>query len=334
MGAWSGRLISLGAAGSAELRGAGARAGLRRRQAGAPLLALLAARAAGRVGREAAGPGRVALALSAELVHSATLLHDDVVDDGLTRRGLPAPRVAYGNSVSVLSGDWMLAQALDLALRSRVPGAVPALVRTLRELVAGEGRQLALRGDANFTPGDALWIAQMKTGSLFGYCAEAGGLSARAPAPLTEALRAFGLACGTAFQISDDLLDFESDAATLGKAVLADVAEGKASVPLALALEETPALRTELRALLHEQLAPEAPGAPAAAPDEAPANELRQARLRAFAARIARTPALTRARALAADERDRALQALALLPESPTRALLGLVATLLLERHS
>jgi len=113
-----------------------------------PLLALLSARAAhpGRRSR-----GRVALAVAAELIHSATLLHDDVIDDGLTRRGLPAPRVAYGNSVSVLAGDWLLTTALDLALRSRVPGAVEALVRTLRELVAGEARQLSLRGSTDFT---------------------------------------------------------------------------------------------------------------------------------------------------------------------------------------
>src|SRR5436309_10966386 len=108
-----------------------------------PLLVLLSARAAapGRRGR-----GRVALALVAELVHSATLLHDDVIDDGLTRRGLPAPRVAYGNGVSVLAGDWLLAASLELALRSRAPGAVEALVRTLRILVEGEARQPGLRG--------------------------------------------------------------------------------------------------------------------------------------------------------------------------------------------
>src|SRR3954463_10740884 len=191
-----------------------------------PLLTLLAARAAA-PGRRARG--RVALALVAELVHSATLLHDDVIDDGLTRRGQPAPRVAYGNAVSVLSGDWLLAASLDLTLRSRVPLAMPALVRTLRTLVEGEGRQLALRGRTDFSAEDAVFVAAKKTGSLFAFCGEAGALAAGAPEAVARALREFGQRAGCAFQITDDLLDFEADAATLGKAVLADVVEGKPS---------------------------------------------------------------------------------------------------------
>ena len=108
-----------------------------------PLLLLLSARAAA-PGRRARGS--VALALVAEMVHSATLLHDDVIDDGLTRRGLPAPRVAYGNGVSVIAGDWLLAASLELALRAEAPGALEALVGTLRRLVEGESKQIALRG--------------------------------------------------------------------------------------------------------------------------------------------------------------------------------------------
>src|SRR3954468_10899244 len=126
-----------------------------------PLLVLLSARAAGPRAR-----GRLKLALVAELVHSATLLHEDVIDDGLTRRGLPAPRIAYGNGVSVLAGDWLLAASLEMALRSRAPGAVEALVRTLRRLVEGEARQIGLRGSTTFTSDDALQIAHLKTGSL------------------------------------------------------------------------------------------------------------------------------------------------------------------------
>src|SRR5689334_6791645 len=212
-----------------------------------PLLVLLSARAAAPARRSR---GRVALALVSELVHSATLLHDDVIDDGLTRRGLPAPRVAYGNAVSVLSGDWLLAASLDLALRSRVPAAMPALVRTLRTLVEGEARQLALRGRTDFVAEDALLVASKKTGSLFAFCGEAGALAAGAPPRVVEALRRFGQHAGVAFQITDDLLDFESDAATLGKAVLADVVEGKPSLPLAIALKRLPPLREELGRLL------------------------------------------------------------------------------------
>ncbi len=295
-----------------------------------PLLVMLSARAAGEPanGVRRSRKGRVALALAAELIHSATLLHDDVIDDGLTRRGLPAPRVVYGNSISVLTGDWMLTEALEMARRSRAPGALEALTRALRELVAGEARQLKLRGDASFTAQDARWVARMKTGALFGFCAEAGGLAARASPGVTSALREFGLACGTAFQISDDLLDFRAAAPALGKAVLADVAEGKASLPVALALEEQPALRAELRALLEarrERGADDEPGL-------GPVASIFAARARSLAQKIAATSALARARLLAEQERDAGLAALARLPASPTRELLELVARLLLDR--
>src|SRR3989449_6047184 len=146
-----------------------------------PLLLLLSARAAvpGLRAR-----GRVPLALVAEMVHSATLLHDDVIDDGLNRRGLPAPRVAYGNGVSVIAGDWLLAASLDLALRGNPPWAPEALVRTLPQVVGGEGRQIARRGKTDFTADDALTIAAKKTGSLFGWCGEAGAVGAPAPPPV------------------------------------------------------------------------------------------------------------------------------------------------------
>jgi octaprenyl-diphosphate synthase len=282
-----------------------------------PLLLLLSARAAvpGRRSR-----GRVALALVAEMVHSATLLHDDVIDDGLTRRGLPAPRVAYGNGVSVIAGDWLLAASLDLALRAEAPGTMEALVRTLRQLVEGESRQIALRGRTDFTADDALQIAHLKTGSLFAFCGEAGALVARAPEPVAIALRDFGLRAGSAFQIADDLLDFESDAATLGKAVLADVTEGKPSLPLAIALKRLPPLREEMAELLRL--------------DGGTAEEEVRARVRAFAGRLSRTGALGAARRIAEKERDAALAALERVPDSPTRELLAQVARALLSRKN
>jgi octaprenyl-diphosphate synthase len=296
-----------------ELNGAAAdliRAGGKRVR---PLLVLLAARAAG-PGRRARG--RVPLALLAEMIHSATLLHDDVIDDGLTRRGLPAPRVTYGNGVSVIAGDWLLAASLELALRADAPGAMEALVRTLRQLVEGESKQIALRGKTDFTADDALQIAHLKTGSLFAFCGEAGALAARAPAEVVTALRDFGMRSGSAFQIADDLLDFESDAATLGKAVLADVMEGKPSLPLAIALKRLPPLREEMAALLKL---------------DGSEDEVRL-RVRTFAGRLSRTGALGAARRIAEKERDAALTALEHVPESPTRELLAYVARALLSR--
>jgi len=305
-------LVSAAARAPRELAGAAVdllRAGGKRVR---PLLVLLSARAAGGHAR-----GRVKLALVAELVHSATLLHDDVIDDGLTRRGLPAPRITYGNAVSVLSGDWLLAASLELALSSRAPGAVEALVRTLRLLVEGEARQIGLRGSTTFTSDDALQIAHLKTGSLFAFCGEAGALAAGAPSSVRAALHDFGLRAGSAFQIADDLLDFEADAATLGKAVLADVAEGKPSLPLAIALKRLPPLREEMGVLLKGL----------------PEDEMR-ARTRTFAGRLSRTGALGAARRIAEKERDAALAALQRVPPSPTRELLAQVARALLSRSN
>ena len=175
-------------------------------------------------------------------------------------------------------------------------------MRTLRLLVEGEARQ----------------IAHLKTGSLFAFCGEAGALVAGAPRELAAALRDFGMRAGSAFQIADDLLDFESDAATLGKAVLADVTEGKPSLPLAIALKRLPPLREEMAALLK--------------PDPGAAEEEVRAQVRAFAGRLSRTGALGAARRIAEKERDAALAALEHVPPSATRELLAQVARALLSR--
>jgi octaprenyl-diphosphate synthase len=218
----------------------------------------------------------------------------------------------------VLAGDWLLTTSLDLAFRSRVPGAPQTLVKTLRQLVEGEARQLAMRGSTSFTADDALLIARLKTAALFGWAAEAGALVAGAPERVREALRSFGLHAGTAFQISDDLLDFEADAATMGKAVLADVAEGKPSLPLAIGLKRLPVLREEMGALL-KGIADE---------------DVVRTRTKAFAVKLSHTGALGAARRIAEKERDAALEALEQVPESPTRELLAQVARSLLERKS
>ena len=280
-----------------------------------PLMLLLSARAAAAGGR---AQGRTALALCSELVHSASLLHDDVIDDGLTRRGLPAPRVRYGNSVSVIAGDWLLTASLTLASRSRVPGAVEALVRALHSLVEGEAVQLRLRGSTRFTVAQSMQVSRGKTGSLFAFCGEAGALAARAAPEVVSALREFGLHAGTAFQIADDLLDVEGDAAALGKAVLADAAEGKPSLPLAVALDRDPGLRDDLARLLREE----------------EAGQAQEGRAAALAAAMKSLGALDEARRIAEAERALSRQALRTLPSSRTRDLLEVVAGALVSRQS
>ncbi len=189
----------------------------------------------------------VPYAVAAELTHSATLLHDDVIDDGPERRGRPASRVIWGNAVSVLSGDWLLTRALELV--SAAPArsaALPALLATMRRLVEGEVLQLSLRGSFAAGERDYLDVVIGKTGSLFGWAAAAGAWSAGLTGRIPEALARFGEGVGIAFQLVDDALDYAADPHLLGKRLGTDLAEGKATLPLIRACAARPELRDRL----------------------------------------------------------------------------------------
>jgi len=193
----------------------------------------------------------VPYAVAAELTHSATLLHDDVIDDGPVRRGQPASRVIWGNAVSVLSGDWLLTRALEVV--SREPGrsaALPSLLATMRRLVEGEVLQLSLRGSFAASEKDYLDVVVGKTASLFGWAAAAGAWAAGRNGALPEALSRFGEGVGIAFQLVDDALDYAADPALLGKRLGTDLLEGKATLPLIRACDAEPRLRDRLSALV------------------------------------------------------------------------------------
>jgi octaprenyl-diphosphate synthase len=211
-----------------------------------PMVTLLACGACGGKMRSA-----VPFAVAAELTHSATLLHDDVIDDGPVRRGQDASRVIWGNAVSVLSGDWLLTRALEIV--SGEPAhrqALAPLLATMRRLVEGEVLQLSLRGTFAASEKDYLAVVVGKTASLFGWAAAAGawaaGVTGRVPAALVE----FGEGIGVAFQLVDDALDYAADPGLLGKKLGTDLLEGKATLPLIRACEAEPRLRERLRALV------------------------------------------------------------------------------------
>jgi octaprenyl-diphosphate synthase len=197
-----------------------------------PLATLLVARACGGDVARA-----IPLAASVELVHSATLLHDDVMDEGEERRGRPASRVLWGNLVSVLSGDLLLTSALELVHRSGVPGAMADTLATMQRLIAGEVAQLKARGRLDLGIDGYLEIVRGKTASLFANACRAGARSADAPPDMIDALGRFGERVGIAFQIVDDVLDLEGIPHEVGKRLGHDLAEGKTTLPLALALE-------------------------------------------------------------------------------------------------
>ena len=207
-----------------------------------PLTTLLVTRACGGDAARA-----IPLAAAVELVHSATLLHDDVMDEGEERRGRPASRVLWGNLVSVLSGDLLLTSALELVLQTGVPGAMADTLATMQRLIAGEVAQLKARGRLDLGIEGYLEIVRGKTASLFANACRSGARVAGAPEQVIEALGRFGEHVGIAFQIVDDVLDLEGIPHEVGKRLGHDLAEGKTTLPLALALQHD---ATALRPLL------------------------------------------------------------------------------------
>ncbi len=187
------------------------------------------------------------MAAVVELVHSATLLHDDVVDDGAERRGAVTSRRLFGNGVSVLSGDLLLVNALERTQRA-APELVPEVISTLRRLVDGEIVQLRGRTELDVSEETYFRILEDKTASLFSLSTRAGATLAGASAPGQASLGRFGEQLGVAFQLVDDVIDYAGQAT--GKALFADLTEGKMTLPLVLAIELDPGLR-ELVARIH-----------------------------------------------------------------------------------
>ncbi|MCL2725029.1 MAG: polyprenyl synthetase family protein [Polyangiaceae bacterium] len=171
------------------------------------------------------------LAAAAELVHMATLLHDDVVDDGDQRRGRPTSRRVWGNAVSVLAGDLLLVEALRLAAHAHAE-TWTELIDTLGLLVDGEVVQLRGRLAVSLEESTYFEIVRGKTASLFAWALRAGARQGGGSRTAIDALGAFGDHLGVAFQLVDDVLDYAGDANMTGKTVFADLLEGKMTLPL------------------------------------------------------------------------------------------------------
>ncbi len=184
------------------------------------------------------------LAVVSELVHSATLLHDDVIDEGMERRGAPTSRLAWGNGVSVLAGDMLLVNALDRTAR-HAPEVMPDLISTLRRLVEGEIVQLRGRSELDVTEATYERILRDKTASLFSWATRVGARVGGASPADQERLSGFGERLGIAFQLVDDVLDYSGE--HTGKSLLADLREGKLTLPLVLAVARRPELAQSLR---------------------------------------------------------------------------------------
>jgi octaprenyl-diphosphate synthase len=223
-----------------------------------PILLLLAARLAG-----ATGPRCVRLACAVELLHTATLIHDDVVDQAPLRRGRPSANSQWGDDASVLVGDHLYSKSFAVLVRDNDRAILEALARVTVSMTEAEVFQLELKRSGTTSEADYLRIITQKTAGFMSACCRIGGLLGAVDAGAVEALADYGLAIGVAFQISDDALDFVADQDRLGKAIGADLREGKRTLPLIAMLDRAPAAQVErVRALLRQRaLSPEEIGA-------------------------------------------------------------------------
>ena len=205
-----------------------------------PLLALLSGGATGAV-----TTGHVDLAVIVELIHVATLVHDDIMDEAERRRSQPTVNARWGNSLSVLLGDCLFAQALNLSTNFDNAEISRAIARAAKDVCSGEIIQTQRRFDLHLAIDDYLRIIKMKTGSLFAVAAELGATINGAGPDAIHAMKAFGLKFGAAYQIYDDCLDIAGSENATGKTLGTDLRKGKMTLPVLTLLQNTPAIDRE-----------------------------------------------------------------------------------------
>jgi octaprenyl-diphosphate synthase len=200
----------------------------------------------------------VRLAATLELVHAASLIHDDVIDDADERRRRDSVRKRYGNPIAVLGGDWVYTQAIRLALETRDFGVLDILCAAVQSMIEGELLQDSLLGSPEVDAETVVDIARRKTARLFAACARFGAAGMSTP-DVEDPLERFGLALGMAYQIMDDLDDLTASSVAAGKPVGADLRSGKVTLPVLLALERAGAdqrdrIVTVLRERSHDRV--------------------------------------------------------------------------------
>lgn len=260
------------------------------------------------------------LAAAAELVHNASLLHDDVIDDAPLRRGQTTARIRWSNAYSVLAGDHLMASALEILEEGNINGVLRSMLSTMRRQVQAEVIQLAHRG--KLLPNRDLYyqVIQGKTASLFAWCADAGARAGGADESVSHALAEYGEELGVAFQIYDDLLDLDGTAEELGKSLFADIAQGVSTLPIVIAAEQDSALAQMLTT--HS-----------ASGEERSADEIEEL-ISHVKQVVASTGAADETRRLARHHVDRAHRALEPLDARPERQLLDELADSMINRTS
>lgn len=274
-----------------------------------PALLLLMAGALGSTNRF-----RHQLAAVVEFIHTATLLHDDVVDDSSLRRGRATANVSFGNPASVLVGDFLYSRAFQMMVECGEPRVMEILADATNVIAEGEVLQLMNMHDASLTEEGYLKVIRSKTAKLFEASARLPAVIDQCSSDLEAACASYGQALGTAFQVIDDVLDYEGDTAELGKNLGDDLREGKTTLPLIIAMQRgNPAQQTLIRRAIEEGDASELP---------------------ALIDIVRQTGAMASTRAAASAEAQRAIQALEALPASSYREALRALAEQLLDRRT
>ncbi|QHM73680.1 octaprenyl diphosphate synthase [Mixta intestinalis] len=275
-----------------------------------PMIAILAARALGYEGSQ-----HVTIAALIEFIHTATLLHDDVVDESDMRRGKATANAAFGNAASVLVGDFIYTRAFQMMTSLGSLRVLELMSEAVNVIAEGEVLQLMNCNDPDITEESYMHVIYSKTARLFEAAAQSSGILAGATAAEEQALQAYGRYIGTAFQLIDDLLDYSADGQTLGKNVGDDLSEGKPTLPLLHAMRHG---NTQQAAMIREAI------------EQGNGRHLLEPVLET----MRQCGSLEWTRNRAEEEADKAIAALQALPESPWRSALEALAHMAVQRDS
>jgi len=266
------------------------------------------------VGGDGSRYNSIRMATVMEFLHTATLVHDDIIDDSDTRRDRPTVNALFGNQTAVLMGDWLYMSAFETSLAERSLPILDILTAVTRKMTEGELEQLTLLGRTDVSESQYLNVLQRKTAYLFSACCEVGALLGGAGDREREALAEYGRNLGTAFQLVDDLLDFTTADDALGKASGVDLLSGKVTLPLIYMIESNPAARQMVETVIEDR------------------NYERVTRA-ALRAAVESAGGLERARERANGFAEAAREALEILPDSEYCEALRSIPTYVLERE-
>ena len=204
------------------------------------------------VGGNAERENVIRLATVMEMLHTATLVHDDIIDNADTRRNRVSVNARFGNQSAVLMGDWLYMSAFETSLTERSLEILDILTRLTRKMTEGELIQLTTLGRTDISEAEYFDILERKTAYLFSACCEIGAILGNASKERQAALKDYGMNLGTAFQLADDLLDFTAEEEVLGKASGADLLEGKLTLPLIELVKKEPSVKKDLEKIMHD----------------------------------------------------------------------------------